>query len=1059
MIKSAKNPTLKKVIAGVLSFTMLTTNLALNPLFTHASQTEIAPYEYGIQIINENERVYYDKDFQVTYSITSSWYGGQSVSFVIKNTSDHVIENWALFYDFGVDEPTTAITNIWNVKIEQNEYFSYLTHSGTNAGDLQPGESVYAGYILPVTEKFFPGNIEALQSRKFTNEFSANFTEIQDNYHNFNAKLNIKNTTDKNIFKPEISFNSNFELLNDWAYDILSTENEVSSDGVFVGTKNEIKPKYDKIIFAPNESISVTIKGSKTLDSAGSWTFETPEISDVSLSEVVISAEEYITRDSDYDGLPDYYELLIGTNKYAEDTDGDGLPDGYEILTLGTDPILLDTDSNAILDSDEDFDHDNLTNFEEYLLETNPMNADTDEDELDDGDDNHPLNSDWDNDKILDGYEDELGFDNELQDTDGNGIIDGDEIITQTLDLGIKEPTSVVPSVEVTGIATLYNGLTAQDISDNTAVSDLPYIVGEPFDFLHDDNFNFESGTLTFKVSDEILEENDINDLRIAHFSYEDGSVTLFDTEITDINSISADVEHFSVYFVINVSKFIEVIESIKSDVQDIVDGLTTSPVVYKGHSYAIFTTKMTWDEAKEFCESKGGHLATITSQEEQEFINNLMNGKPDSYYYLGGSDVEQEGLWRWVTGETWVYGNWNSGEPNDGSASFPTEDYLGCYYNGKWNDGAISAQAFICEWESTIDTNGKYRVILSNYTTVYLDKNPVLGDYFFDTDGDGLADLSEIYENHTVTVRDSYGSPYTMQVWNYKSFPNLQDSDGDGMLDGKGIYVNGKKIVPADNQRLKSNGPKNAKSIWDNQIEMEKINTEIAREYLDEYYQPIEFKSKIKFLWGFIPYLDNNLIEYAVSKSSEFGSVNLDCRYDNLKVALHSDNTQWQSKWGYNDYYDLGFNLGTSMSRLKLPFKNSDDNLDYVVWAWKGNYLNVGAGTEVGFYISSDEFSFEHWDVSYELSMTLSLYYELFSGNYENVFNWQPYEDQWWITGFNPDYIIDNVKEYQLTQIATVDFSGMGSMYESLKKSDIKENDRNCIIFDDEDKKVWLLW
>ena len=36
------------------------------------------------------------------------------------------------------------------------------------------------------------------------------------------------------------------------------------------------------------------------------------------------------------------------------------------------------------------------------------------------------------------------------------------------------------------------------------------------------------------------------------------------------------------------------------------------------GHKYEIFRETLTWEEAKAACEAKGGHLATITSQEEQ---------------------------------------------------------------------------------------------------------------------------------------------------------------------------------------------------------------------------------------------------------------------------------------------------------------------------------------------------------------------------------------------------------------------------------------------------------
>ena len=35
-----------------------------------------------------------------------------------------------------------------------------------------------------------------------------------------------------------------------------------------------------------------------------------------------------------------------------------------------------------------------------------------------------------------------------------------------------------------------------------------------------------------------------------------------------------------------------------------------------------------TWEEAKEYCESKGGYLATITSKEEDEFVYSCLKNK-----------------------------------------------------------------------------------------------------------------------------------------------------------------------------------------------------------------------------------------------------------------------------------------------------------------------------------------------------------------------------------------------------------------------------------------------
>lgn len=114
--------------------------------------------------------------------------------------------------------------------------------------------------------------------------------------------------------------------------------------------------------------------------------------------------------DTDKDELFDIYEKVIDTDPLNPDTDGDGLPDGYEVITLNTDPLEVDTDENGISDADEDFDSDNLNNLGEYKNKTEPYNPDTDDDGFLDGDEiskykTDPLNPDTDNDGLLDGEE------------------------------------------------------------------------------------------------------------------------------------------------------------------------------------------------------------------------------------------------------------------------------------------------------------------------------------------------------------------------------------------------------------------------------------------------------------------------------------------------------------------------------------------------------------------------------------------------------------------------------------------------------------------------------
>jgi hypothetical protein len=69
----------------------------------------------------------------------------------------------------------------------------------------------------------------------------------------------------------------------------------------------------------------------------------------------------------------------------------------------------------------------------------------------------------------------------------------------------------------------------------------------------------------------------------------------------------------------------------------------------FNGHAYLFIPRWLTWAEAKSFCEKYGGHLATVTSQEENEFVGSL-SGAPGYGVWIGLEVAE--GKAAWVTGE-----------------------------------------------------------------------------------------------------------------------------------------------------------------------------------------------------------------------------------------------------------------------------------------------------------------------------------------------------------------------------------------------------------------------
>ncbi len=103
---------------------------------------------------------------------------------------------------------------------------------------------------------------------------------------------------------------------------------------------------------------------------------------------------------------------------------------------------------------------------------------------------------------------------------------------------------------------------------------------------------------------------------------------------------------------------------------------------MFRNHQYYLSNNTSTWTDAKLSCISAGGHLATITSQVENDFISSCYASKA----WIGLTDEEQEGVFKWVTNEPFSYSNWWSGQPDDFDGG---EDYGEINYGtaGYWND------------------------------------------------------------------------------------------------------------------------------------------------------------------------------------------------------------------------------------------------------------------------------------------------------------------------------------------------------------------------------------
>lgn len=158
-------------------------------------------------------------------------------------------------------------------------------------------------------------------------------------------------------------------------------------------------------------------------------------------------------------------------------------------------------------------------------------------------------------------------------------------------------------------------------------------------------------------------------------------------------------------------------------------DYVPVKTISSNNHIYALYDYEMSWTFARDLCTDLGGHLVTVTSEDENSTVSNLIqHGSKDSYWLGATSYGRAEKDFVWVTNETFTYNNWASGEPNGEGTNAQKELYaeIKKSYGYKWNDvknTAKSNKGFILE----IDTENIQPIATETFnenTYMLFDKN-----------------------------------------------------------------------------------------------------------------------------------------------------------------------------------------------------------------------------------------------------------------------------------------------------------------------------------------------
>lgn len=110
------------------------------------------------------------------------------------------------------------------------------------------------------------------------------------------------------------------------------------------------------------------------------------------------------------------------------------------------------------------------------------------------------------------------------------------------------------------------------------------------------------------------------------------------------------------------------------------------------GSNYYVSRTTFYYEEAARTASRLGGHIASITSEEENNFIANNINFHS---VYIGLTDEDLEGKFVWDSGESLFYENWFYSQPNNHNNN---QDFVEMMSTGLWNDIENKKLCFVLE-------------------------------------------------------------------------------------------------------------------------------------------------------------------------------------------------------------------------------------------------------------------------------------------------------------------------------------------------------------------------
>jgi len=171
------------------------------------------------------------------------------------------------------------------------------------------------------------------------------------------------------------------------------------------------------------------------------------------------------------------------------------------------------------------------------------------------------------------------------------------------------------------------------------------------------------------------------------------------------------------------------------------------------GHWYSMNPIALPWHHAKDAADAAGGYIVAINSGEENKWVSEVFGIKHNGdYYWLGGNDIETEGIWEWANGESWSFTNWFYVEPNNAGGIEHALTWLAQGYGNAdgyvWNDrDPLQLRASLVEFNyyPMGDLNDDRCVDSADVSIILTEmRSPVPHNLTYDLNKDGTVNIAD---------------------------------------------------------------------------------------------------------------------------------------------------------------------------------------------------------------------------------------------------------------------------------------------------------------------------